>query len=285
MSNSDRHQVIEISCELCGTSHKVRVERTQKGQGRFCSRKCANEFQRIQAKDLYGYEKGKSYWDKGSNKWSVHWYDENGKVHITPYPRWWWTINKGFIPDGYMISYIDGNSSNIDPSNFECISQAQARGKGGHTQIGKVVSKSSRIKMSKAKAGKPLSAIHRQHIGEANKKNWETGTYDNIIFNNDNSGDRNPAWRGGAGNRYPKEFNQSLRNFVKSRDNHVCQICGKDVYHSKLGHVHHIDGNRDHNIPDNLILICRSCHMDIHHSPDTNNLEIKAFQSKLEWNQ
>lgn len=37
-----------------------------------------------------------------------------------------------------------------------------------------------------------------------------------------------------------------------------------------IGHVHHKDGNREHNDPDNLILLCRGCHVRIHSRPRKN---------------
>ena len=41
-----------------------------------------------------------------------------------------------------------------------------------------------------------------------------------------------------------------------------CAICGEE--HKKLD-VHHIDGNFNNNTPENLIYLCRSCHLKQHH--------------------
>jgi len=45
-------------------------------------------------------------------------------------------------------------------------------------------------------------------------------------------------------------------------DNYPCEIC-KRIILKPL--IHHIDGNRDNNILTNLIFICSSCHIEIHH--------------------
>lgn len=40
----------------------------------------------------------------------------------------------------------------------------------------------------------------------------------------------------------------------------LCEICGSNRHLV----VHHIDGNRKHSTPDNLIMLCRSCHATVH---------------------
>lgn len=57
---------------------------------------------------------------------------------------------------------------------------------------------------------------------------------------------------------------KEISKMVRIRDNMICQMCGRKVF-GKDAHVHHIDGNRQHNDMDNLILLCPDCHSKIHH--------------------
>ena len=45
----------------------------------------------------------------------------------------------------------------------------------------------------------------------------------------------------------------------------VCEKCGS----TKSIDVHHIDGNYNNNTPENLIILCRSCHMKEHNPKPT----------------
>jgi len=102
-----RHLPVDMICRECGTSYQAPKERVKKGQGTFCTHKCYTEWYRREVSPTHwGYEKGKKYWD--GKKWTVHWYDEVGKVHVTSYARWWWETNIGVVRDGFGISLIDG---------------------------------------------------------------------------------------------------------------------------------------------------------------------------------
>ena len=50
---------------------------------------------------------------------------------------------------------------------------------------------------------------------------------------------------------------------IRIRDGGVCQDCGRRVWGAD-SHVHHIDGDRNNNHPDNLILLCPQCHSARH---------------------
>lgn len=70
-------------------------------------------------------------------------------------------------------------------------------------------------------------------------------------------------WQGGLSfEPYGIEFNNKLRKQIRKRDNYICQECG--LTQEQLGYklsVHHIDYNKKNNKPDNLISLCRSCHL------------------------
>lgn len=75
----------------------------------------------------------------------------------------------------------------------------------------------------------------------------------------------NPNWRGGKDNEKYKDFNREIRNRIRYRDNFTCQICGAKqiMFGKKTGklEVHHIDYNKEHTNPKNLVGLCKTCHI------------------------
>jgi len=80
-------------------------------------------------------------------------------------------------------------------------------------------------------------------------------------------GKNNPNWQGGISfEPYGPEFNELLKEQIRSRDQHTCQKCGtlqKDV-RRKLD-VHHIDYNKKNNTPQNLISLCQTCNIIVNY--------------------
>lgn len=74
------------------------------------------------------------------------------------------------------------------------------------------------------------------------------------------TGENSPTWRGGISYEpYTPEFNRRLKRAIRERDNHQCQICGAPE-NGRTHHVHHIDYDKAHSEPENLITLCISCH-------------------------
>jgi hypothetical protein len=77
-----------------------------------------------------------------------------------------------------------------------------------------------------------------------------------------NMGSSHPNWRNGLSfEPYGIEFNKTLKEKIRKRDNYLCQEC--KVNQKELGyklHIHHIDYNKQNNSENNLISLCRSCH-------------------------
>ena len=71
------------------------------------------------------------------------------------------------------------------------------------------------------------------------------------------------GWNRGIGGeqKYPLEFNESLRELVRQRDNYKCQLCGVPQIEceTKLS-IHHVNHIRKDNRLVNLISLCNKCH-------------------------
>jgi len=88
----------------------------------------------------------------------------------------------------------------------------------------------------------------------------------NILIRGSNNGN----WNGGTMfEPYTSEFNGNLKQRIKERDNHTCQLCGVPECEClrKLS-VHHIDYNKINCLPNNLISLCNSCNTKVNTKRD-----------------
>lgn len=77
------------------------------------------------------------------------------------------------------------------------------------------------------------------------------------------SGENHYNWQGGKSfEPYSLDWIETLKRSIRERDYYVCQECGihQDELNRKLD-IHHIDYNKKNCDPENLITLCRSCHM------------------------
>ena len=81
-------------------------------------------------------------------------------------------------------------------------------------------------------------------------------------------------WKGGISfEQYPKEWTDDLKESIRKRDNHICEMCGTHQDELNNGRVkkldvHHIDYNKDNLNPKNLISLCRKCHLKTNYNRD-----------------
>lgn len=73
-----------------------------------------------------------------------------------------------------------------------------------------------------------------------------------------------PTWRGGISKLpYSFDFNDTLKEEIRKRDDYECQLCGakranlNGCYKSLI--IHHIDYNKKNSVDDNFIALCSSC--------------------------
>ena len=140
------------------------------------------------------------------------------------------------------------------------------------TVEGRDFSEETRKRMSKSHVGNEVPESVRERISralEGREKSAET----RAKMSESRLGESNPNWQGGHTHHYGPGWNPA-RKAVNRRDE-VCQNCGADDDEARL-EVHHIirvqefidapgaSRSEAHDM-DNLILLCRDCHMNVHH--------------------
>lgn len=108
-----------------------------------------------------------------------------------------------------------------------------------------------RQKLSESHKGYVMTPEHRINLGLAHlgEKHWN--------------------WKGGVSGRdYEHNFPESLREKVRQRDKYTCQDCGKKQTELNGGlkrlDVHHIDFDKKNSMIENLVSLCRECHIHVH---------------------
>lgn len=78
--------------------------------------------------------------------------------------------------------------------------------------------------------------------------------------------EKNPLWLGGISfYPYSSQWTSKLKQSIKDRDNHSCQLCGIKPPDIKNLYVHHIDYDKSNCEESNLITLCHSCHSKTNH--------------------
>lgn len=74
--------------------------------------------------------------------------------------------------------------------------------------------------------------------------------------------EKNNNWQGGISYEpYTPDFNQQLKDRIRTRDNFICQLCGvPELECNRRLTIHHIDYNKKNYEDNNLISLCLICH-------------------------
>ncbi len=154
----------------------------------------------------------------------------------------------------------------------------ETKAKIGKVHKGKTVSAESRAKMSKAHKGKghSQSEVTRSKISKAHKGRVFTEEHkaklsaNNACYLLGKTGEQHPSWQGGISfEPYSPEFNRVLKDSIRERDNHTCQLCGKtEKENGKRLAVHHINYDKKDCNDGNLISLCQSCNSVVNFSRD-----------------
>ncbi len=74
-------------------------------------------------------------------------------------------------------------------------------------------------------------------------------------------GDKNPNWKGGCVQEpYTSDWTMTFRRSIRERDKYTCRLCGIQQGDITFD-VHHIDYDKKNCSPDNLITLCKKCHI------------------------
>ena len=89
-------------------------------------------------------------------------------------------------------------------------------------------------------------------------------------------GKNNGRWLGGLSfEPYSTDWTDKLKEFIRKRDNYICQLCEK---HGNS--VHHIDYDKKNCSIDNLITLCKKCHGKTN-TESKREYYKKYFQNKM----
>lgn len=88
----------------------------------------------------------------------------------------------------------------------------------------------------------------------------------------DNTGRSGPSgpdhynWKGGHSSLdYTPGFTRMISRQIREHDNYTCQVCDKLQETKGEMVAHHIDFSKDNHTLENLITLCRTCHLKVHH--------------------
>lgn len=98
----------------------------------------------------------------------------------------------------------------------------------------------------------------RKAISKASLKRWNEEW-----FREKMTGENSCAWKGGLGREpYSFEFNKTLKEKIRERDDNHCRKCGKSQKKNRRKlDVHHINYDKKDCRLENLISLCDSCNI------------------------
>ena len=128
--------------------------------------------------------------------------------------------------------------------------------------------------INRDKIGISFSKEHKRKIGIGNRGKKRT----------DKQNSKRSLAMGGTGipyenAKYPKKFHL-IKEQIRERDNHKCQICGEKQGKRKLD-VHHIDYDKENLDLNNLITLCRSCHTKTLFNKDYQHAYCKYLMEEI----
>lgn len=122
-----------------------------------------------------------------------------------------------------------------------------------------------RKRMILVRKQKWLDVDYKDKMCKIAKKAWRDNKR-RINMSNRVSKENHPFWQGGKSfEEYGREFDNGFKEQIRFRDNYRCKVCGcPQIENGQQLDIHHLDRNKKNNNINNLITICRSCHIKLH---------------------
>lgn len=248
---------IEISCDNCGKLIErlpCKINKTN-----FCDENCYNEFKKTLTGDKNGH------WDKDKIDIYCDWCGDPISLVQRGYDTSVFHFCKGKSDNNNLVSKASKENC---WAKFQLANGFLKEGKDNpHWNGGKVEVKCSIC--GKLKMVNPCQLkMHKEfYCGE--------GECRGKFLSKINSGENNYNWQGGISNEpYAFEFNRSLKEMIKERDNYTCQLCGNKKYLV----VHHIDYEKENSNEGNLITLCNICNSKVNYDRE---YWTKHFRDKI----
>jgi hypothetical protein len=96
-------------------------------------------------------------------------------------------------------------------------------------------------------------------------------------------GENNPNFKDWISKEpYTKDWNDVLKEKIRARDDYICKICNtpQEELKERL-HIHHVDYNKKNMLPNNLISLCRKCHIITNYNRSQWKLYFQSLLKEL----
>jgi hypothetical protein len=177
---------------------------------------------------------------------------KKGHIPASPFKKGCISLNK---KEPVKISCaMCGKIFNVIPSRAKTAKYC-SRGCQYKSRIG-----AHRTEEDKKRISLKLKGIKHTPQAIENYKKASVERWKNDSYRKSRTKENHFNWKGGTSfEPYPQNWDRKLKDFIRKRDNNMCQICNKKCDNEILS-VHHIDYNKFNCQPNNLISLCRSCH-------------------------